>query len=329
MREPMTLVRNLVARREAGLALALIVLVASVSWRFPAFAQVSTLADIFNDSSILIILALGQMAVLVTRGVDLSVASIVALAGMAAGLFNQAMPEAGVAAAIAVAVAVGLAAGAINGAIVWLLRVPPIVATLGTLAIFRGLVFTASGGAYANALSPEFVDLVRTEFIGVRVLSWAAVATIIGVAIMLRYSRAGRSLFAAGSNPGAAIYAGVNVGKSQAVSFVLSGLLAGVGGYLWVSRLGVADSTVALGFELQVIAACVIGGVSIAGGSGSVLGVVLGALFLGVINNALPLLGVSPFWQMAISGAIILIAVILNARSTRDAPRRILEESDQ
>lgn len=329
MRNPMATVRNLIARREMGLAVALVVLVVAVSSRFPAFAQVSTLSDIFNDSSILIILALGQMAVLVTRGVDLSVASIVALAGMAAGLFNQAVPQAGVVAAIAVAVAVGLAAGMINGAIVWLLRVPPIVATLGTLAIFRGLVFTASGGAYANALSPAFVDLVRTEVLGVRVLSWAAVAAIIGVAVIVRYSRAGRALFAAGSNPGAAIYAGVNVGKSQAFSFVLSGLLAGVGGYLWVARLGVADSTVALGFELQVIAACVIGGVSIAGGSGSVLGVVLGALFLGVINNALPLLGVSPFWQMAISGAIILIAVIINARTTREVPRRILEESDR
>jgi rhamnose transport system permease protein len=325
----MTSVRNLFARRELGLAIALVVLVAAVSSRFPAFAKPATLGDIFNDSSILIILALGQMAVLVTRGVDLSVASIVALAGMAAGLFNQAMPGAGVVAAIAVAVVVGLAGGMINGAIVWLLRVPPIVATLGTLAIFRGLVFTASGGAYANALSPGFVDLVRTEILGVRVLSWAAVAAIIAVAVIVRYSKSGRALFAAGSNPGAAIYAGVNVGKSQAFSFVLSGLLAGVGGYLWVARLGVADSTVALGFELQVIAACVIGGVSIAGGSGSVLGVVLGALFLGVINNALPLLGVSPFWQMAISGAIILIAVILNARSTREAPRRILEESDR
>lgn len=329
MRNPMTFARSLLARREAGLAIALVVLVVAVSSRFPAFARPATLNDIFNDTSILIILALGQMAVLVTRGVDLSVASIVALAGMAAGLFNQAMPGAGVAAAIAVAVAVGLAGGLVNGAIVWLLRVPPIVATLGTLAIFRGLVFTASGGAYANALSPAFVDLVRAEFLGIRVLSWAAVAAIIVVAVIVRYTRAGRALFAAGSNPGAAIYAGVNVGKSQAFSFLLSGVLAGVGGYLWVARLGVADSTVALGFELQVIAACVIGGVSIAGGSGSVAGVVLGALFLGVINNALPLLGVSPFWQMAISGAIILIAVILNARTTREAPRRILEESDR
>lgn len=329
MHSPMKSIRNIFARRELGLAIALVVLVAAVSSRFPAFASAATLSDIFNDSSILIILALGQMAVLVTRGVDLSVASIVALSGMAAGLFNQAYPEAGVVAAIAVAVLVGLAGGMINGAIVWLLRVPPIVATLGTLAIFRGMVFTTSGGAYANALSPEFVDLVRTEVFGVRVLSWAAVVAILAVAAWVRYSKAGRGLFAAGSNPGAAIYAGVNVGKSQAISFVLSGLLAGVGGYLWVARLGVADSTVALGFELQVIAACVIGGVSIAGGTGTVLGVVLGALFLGVINNALPLLGVSPFWQMAISGAIILIAVIINARTTREAPRRILEESDR
>ena len=184
---PMTSVRKFVARREMGLALALVVLVAAVSWRFPAFARPATLSDVFNDSSILIILALGQMAVLVTRGVDLSVASIVALAGMAAGLFNQAMPGAGVVAAIAVAVAVGLAGGLVNGAIVWLLRVPPIVATLGTLAIFRGMVFTASGGAYGNALSRYFVDLVRSEIFGVRVLSWEEVEAIIAVEIVVRY----------------------------------------------------------------------------------------------------------------------------------------------
>lgn len=319
---------NFLKTREAGLAAILVLMVAGVTARFPAFGTLSTFNDIFNDSSILLILALGQMAVLLTRGVDLSAASALALAGMASGLFNQAYPEAGVVAAVAVAIAVGAAAGAVNGILVWIFRIPPIVATLGTLAVYRGLVFVASGGAYANTMSKTFIDLVGVEFLGFRMLSWIAVLVVIVTAVLLRYTRVGRSLFVAGDNPGAAVYAGVDVAKSQAVSYVFSGLLAGLCGYLWVARMGVADSTVAQGFELQVIAACVIGGVSIAGGVGSVTGVVLGALFLGVINNALPLVGISPFWQMAISGLVIIVAVALNARASNAAPRRILEESD-
>lgn len=319
---------NFLKTREAGLFAILVLMTVAVTARFPAFGTLATFNDIFNDSAILVILALGQMAVLLTRGVDLSAASTLALAGMAAGLFNQSYPEAGVVPAMAIAVLVGGAAGAVNGLLVWIFRIPPIVATLGTLAVYRGLVFVASGGAYANTMSRTFIDLVRFEILGLRMLSWVAILVVILTAILLRYTRVGRSLFVAGDNPGAAVYAGVDVARSQAVSYVYSGLLAGLCGYLWVARMGVADSTLAQGFELQVIAACVIGGVSISGGVGSVAGVVLGAMFLGIINNALPLVGISPFWQMAISGLVIIIAVALNARASRSAPRRILEESD-
>jgi rhamnose transport system permease protein len=135
----------------------------------------------------------------------------------------------------------------------------------------------------------------------------------------------GRRFYVAGNNPDAAVYAGVSVGRTQFIAFSINGAIAGLCGYLWVARFAVAYTDVASGFELQVIAACVIGGVSIGGGVGSLIGTVLGCLFLGVLNNALPLLGVSPFWQTAVSGLIITIAVVLNARDASGGRRPILE----
>ncbi|HAS1930621.1 TPA: ABC transporter permease, partial [Enterobacter hormaechei] len=142
-----------------------------------------------------------------------------------------------------------------------------------------------------------------------------------------RYSRTGRALYTAGGNATAAYYTGINAGKMQFISFCLSGLLAGFCGYLWISRFAVAYVDVANGFELQVVAACVIGGISTMGGTGRVLGCLFGALFLGVINNALPVIGVSPFWQMAISGSVIVIAVLLNERGNKRKGRLILRDA--
>ena len=146
---------------------------------------------------------------------------------------------------------------------------------------------------------------------------------------LLRHATFGRRLFASGSNPTAAAYIGIDPGRMQFIAFTLSGALAGLCGFLWVSRFAVAYTDVALGYELQVIAACLIGGVSIAGGVGTVFGVVAGCLFLGVIRSALPLIGISPFWQMAVNGLVICIAAVINARNDRSGHRQaILETSD-
>jgi rhamnose transport system permease protein len=144
--------------------------------------------------------------------------------------------------------------------------------------------------------------------------------------MLLKYSQFGRSTYAAGGNPTAAVYAGIDVGWTKFLAFVLSGALAGLASYLWVSRYAVAYVDIASGFELDSVAACVIGGISIAGGVGSVIGTVLGALFLGVIKNALPVIGISPFTQMAISGTVIILAVVFNARRERNRGRIILRD---
>jgi rhamnose transport system permease protein len=315
--------------RDASLLLLTLLLVGAVSTRFPQFVTPTNLKSVIDDTSILILLALAQMPVLLTRSIDLSVAANLALTGMCTALFNQALPDVGMPTVIILAIAIGAALGAVNGLLIWLLEVPPIVATLGTLAIYRGLVFVVSGGAWItnNKMSTDFLNFVRFDILGITVLTWVAVAFSILAYLGLRYTETGRDFFIAGSNPEATVYAGIDVRRMRFMAFALSGAIAGLCGYFWVSRFAIAYTDIAQGFELQVIAACVIGGVSIAGGYGTVLGVIAGGLFLGTIKNALPLVAISPFWQMAISGLVIISAVILNARRTKGIPRRILESS--
>ena len=321
---------RLIPVRETILASAIFVLLMLVAARFPGFIAPENMANVFNDTAPLIILALGQMVVILTRCIDLSVAANLALTGMAVAMINVAMPDLPIAVIIAIAIMLGAAMGAVNGILVWKLSIPPIVVTLGTMTIFRGIIFLISDGKWVNSheMSAAFTGVPRAELLGLPVLSWAAIITIILFGIMMARTQFGRSIFAVGGNPHAAVYTGIDVGKTQFYSFVVSGALAGLTGYLWVSRFAVAYVDIAGGFELEVVAACVIGGISIAGGIGSVGGAVLGAIFLGVVKNALPVVNISPFWQLAISGSAILIAVAFNARAGRTKGRIILKEAE-
>lgn len=322
--------KRILRSRELMLAVAIVLLTGGIALRFPGFVAPTNLAGVFNDTSILIILALGQMAVILTRCIDLSMASNLALCGMVVAMINAAAPGVPIFALIALAIVLGTLLGAINGVLVWKLDIPPIVVTLGTLTIFRGLVFVISDGAWVNAheMSATFKAVPRTVFLGLPVLSWIAIAVVVLAALTIKRLPLGRSLYAVGGNPHAAVYTGIDVGRTRFMAFCIAGGLSGLSGYLWVSRYAVSYVDIAGGFELSIIAACVIGGVSIAGGIGSVGGAVLGALFLGVINNALPVINVSPFWQMAISGAAIIVAVTLNVRSERTKGRIILKRAE-
>ena len=316
--------------REGFLALVVVVMFFAIGLIAQDFVSISNVVSIFNDTSILMILALGQMLVIVTRCIDLSVAANVAFTGMLVAMTNNMYPELPVALLIALALAVGALLGAINGMFVWLLKVPSIVITLGTMSVYRGMTFLISDGNWINShqMSAAFIDLPRAVILGIPVLGWLAILFILAAFVLLRFTEWGRNFYSAGGNPTAAFYSGVNVGKVQFYAFLVSGTLSGLCGYLWVSRFAVAYVDVANGFELQVVAACVIGGVSIMGGLGSVFGVVMGALFIGVVNNALPVIGVSPFWQMAISGAVIIAAVIANSRSGKSKGRIILRDRE-
>lgn len=320
--------QNLLKNREMLLAMIIIGMILAFTSRAPNFASPGNLATIFNDTSILIILALGQMVVILTKSIDLSVAANLAFTGMAVAMLDSTFPGLPLALLVVFAIGIGAALGAINGFLVWALRIPPIVVTLGTLTIYRGMSFVLSGGAWVNAhqMQPDFLGVPRLPVLGLPILSWIAIAVVILVGFILARTPFGRSTYAAGGNPVAAVYAGIDVGRARFLAFVLSGALAGLSGYLWVSRYAVAYVDIAAGFELDSVAACVIGGISIAGGIGTVIGTVLGALFLGVIKNALPVIGISPFAQMAISGIVIVLAVVFNARAERKKGRIILRD---
>jgi len=322
--------KTLAKHREIWLLAAIVLLIAIIALRFPVFARPGNLLNVFNDYSILIILALGQMVVILTRSIDLSMASNLAFTGMAVAMTNAAFPEIPVVFLILMAMAIGTALGAFNGVLVWKLGIPPIVVTLGTLTIFRGATFVLSGGAWVNAdqMSQGFIALPRIVFLGLPVLSWSAITAIALFYLLMTRTAFGRSIYAVGINPTASVYAGIDVGRTKFLAFCLSGLVAGLCGYLWISRYVIASVEVANGYELSIIAACVIGGVSIAGGIGTVAGAALGALFLGIIGSSLPVINISPFWQLAISGSAIILAVVLNARGERRQGRIILRRAE-
>jgi rhamnose transport system permease protein len=313
-------------RRDLAFAGLTVLLFAGVTLAFPAFATPRNLGGVVDDTAILIMLALGQMLVILVRGVDLSVAANLALCGMLAALFNRAYPGAGVLPAVLISIGAGTLLGALNGVLVWKLRLPPIVVTLGTMSVYRGVIYLLSRGAWVNEneMSRAFLAFPRGTFLGLTTLSWLALALAVTFIFLLRRARFARDLYAAGGNPEAAAYAGIDAGRMQFIAYTVGGAIAGLCGCLWVARFAVAYTDIALGFELQVIAACLIGGVAIAGGVGSAIGVVLGCLFIGIIRSSLPLVGISPFWQMFINGAVILVAVLISARR-RTATRPLLE----
>jgi rhamnose transport system permease protein len=317
------------SRRDLAFAALTVVLFIGVTGAFPGFASPANLAGLLDDTAILIMLALAQMLVILVRGIDLSIAANLALCGMLAALFNRAFPAAGVLPVLVISLLSGGLLGAFNGLLVWKLRLPPIVVTLGTMSVYRGVIFLLSKGAWVNEneMTRGFLAFPRFEFLGLTVLTWASMLLVVVFIVALRGSRLARDLYAAGGNPHAAEYSGIDAGRAQFIAYTVCGAIAGVCGYLWVARFAVAYTDIALGFELSVIAACLIGGVSINGGTGSAAGVLLGCLFIGIIRSSLPLVGISAFWQMFINGAVILVAVLLSARQ-RDVQKTILEARD-
>jgi rhamnose transport system permease protein len=320
--------KNFLNIRREWLLLAIIVVIAlAVGARAPVFLTWRNGMDIANDSAILAILVMGQMLVLLTRGIDLSVASNLALTGMLCALVGRAWPEVSIGVLLLVALAVGALLGSINGWLITRFDLPPIVVTLGTMSAFRGAIFVASKGAWISDqdIHVAIKGLPREQWLGLPMLVWFALVVLAAMAFFLTLRREGREIYALGGNPHAAAYVGISVPSRLMLVYTLSGMLAGLAGLLWVGRYSIAYTELAAGYELTVVAACVIGGVSIGGGVGSVWGAALGVLFIGVINGALPVIQVSPFWQQAIAGAVILISVTVNARAERRAGRQILE----
>lgn len=323
MQRPVARILSVVARqRELSLVVVMVVLGTFVAIQAPQFLSVSNLTQVTVLASIICIAAVGQALVVLTRNVDLSVEATMGLvAFIIADLLAQRLLDAPV--AISVGLLVGLVLGMINGVLVGGLRVPAIVATLGTLSIYRGLTFLLAGGKQVTLTDlPEgYTDAARANVLGIPIFLIIAVLIVVLSAIFLRQTRFGRQVYAVGSNPEAATILGIRAGLVTFVVFSACGLLAGLAGVLWGMEFGTVNATSASGVTLQVVAAVVVGGVAIFGGSGTVVGAGLGALFLGFISNALILLRLSQFWLQAIYGLVILAAVALDAYLLRRIQR--------
>jgi rhamnose transport system permease protein len=300
--------------RELGIVLVLVVLIAVTGILEPRFLEAASLRNLALNASIFAILAAGQTLVLVTRNVDLSVGSVLGLSAYLAGDLlskHQGLPLPLV---FVAGMALGAACGLLNGVLVTWGRVPALVVTLGTLYMFRGLAFLWTNGTQVNAetLPDAFLNLGTDSIAGVPILVVFAVVVLLLVGRWLRDYRAGRELYAIGSNPDGARLAGVRSDRRVLVAFILAGALSGLGGVLFTARFGTVDATAGVGYELTVIAAAVVGGVAIFGGTGSVYGAALGALLLGTITSSLIVLKVEAFWQQAAVGALLLIAITVD-----------------
>jgi rhamnose transport system permease protein len=300
--------------RELGIVAVLVVFVVVASSFQPRFVDSQNIKFVFSNAVIFALLALGETVVVVSRNIDISVGSVLGLSAyLSSDLFSKVhgMP---IVVVFLVGLAIGLACGALNGAIVAVARVPSLVVTLATLYIFRAVdVLVVGGGMVVASTLPGSFLAIPTSSIGpVPYLAIAVAAAVAVGAYVLSSFRPGRELYAMGSNPDAARLAGIPIGKRVFWSFVISGGVAGIAGVLWAATYGTVDSTAGLNYELTVVAAVVVGGVNIFGGSGTVAGAALGALLLATINQALYVLGISSFWDPAIDGALILFAISLD-----------------
>ncbi len=296
--------------RELALIGFIMLLVVIISLRNPNFLTFANFRDILLDISILAMIALAQGMIIITRGIDLSVASMLGLVAMMSGFVIKAYPETPPLLVVLLGMALGAVLGSANGLIITVGRVPPISATLGTLSIYRGLIFLYSNGTWINAyeMSTPFKQLAKGVPLGLPNLVIFALIVAVLVYMFLNHTQPGRDIYALGTNPDAAKISGIRTVRTTFMVYVISGLVCGLAGVMWASRFEAAQTNTALGFELQTVAAAVIGGVSMMGGIGTVPGVLLG-----IIQNGLTLSGISPFWQLAVQGFLILLAVVADS----------------
>jgi rhamnose transport system permease protein len=317
--------------REVGIGLFLVLVMLVVSIRSPVFMTPDNLYDIALDSAILAIVAVGEMMIILTGGIDISLGSGIGLSGMLVALLIKDYWGIPPLAAVLMGTCVGAVLGAFNGLLVVKWKIPPIITTLGTMSLFRGTTFIVNyalnKGKWigADQYSAPFKDFARGHFLFIPNLILITLVVYGVFYYFLNHTMTGRKIYAVGGNPEGARFVGIDVEKITFLPYLFTGMLVGTGGVLWVSRYTSAQTDSAQGFEFTAITAVVLGGVNVAGGSGSIFGVLLGSLLIGVINNALNLVRISPFWKLAINGFIILLAVITDKLISRRINEILLE----
>ncbi|AWB94434.1 ATPase [Agromyces badenianii] len=317
--------------RELGILLALVLVVIAATAANPNFLfSADGWRDLLLTPSILVLVAVGQAIVLITRNVDLSVGSVLGLTAYLTGRLFIDFPGIPIIAVFVIAVAFGGLLGMINGALVAFAKVPAMVITLGTLYAYRGINVLWTGGDRVNAsdLPKDFLALGTEQFLMIPILTIIALVVLVIAGWYMKNTRGGREFYAIGSDPAAAELYGLRVTRRLLNAFVLSGALAGLGGVLYAARYGTINSQAGSGWELDAVGAAVIGGVAIVGGVGSVWGAAIGAVLLLTINRALPILGIPDFWQRAVVGVLIIGAIVLDRVLAVRQKRKLIEARD-
>ncbi|HUQ95050.1 MAG TPA: ABC transporter permease [Bryobacteraceae bacterium] len=271
------------------------------------FLTQTNLSSVVRQTAVINLMALGMTLVIISGGIDLSVGAILAMGGL---LGTMTMEKGGaIPMGVLVGIATGCVAGLLNGLMITRLRINPFIVTLGTLGIYRGVTLIISNGLPVHQIPQAFSFLGEGNLLGVPFVLWVLVACALAVHVILEHTRLGRYAFSIGSNPDAAYYAGIPVAFHTTAVYAICGALTGLGGMIEASRLMTGQPTAGQGYELQAIAAVVIGGGSLRGGEGSVVGTLIGAFIMGLLANGSDLLGISPYVQQAIIGAVIILAV--------------------
>ncbi|MDR5585923.1 MULTISPECIES: ribose ABC transporter permease [Clostridium] len=293
----------------------LFILCIAISILTPRFLSVSNITNVLTQVSVNAIIAIGMTFVILTGGIDLSVGSTLAISGaLAASIINS---GGNVFLAIIVAVVVGIVVGIINGMLISKGKIQAFIVTLASMTIFRGVTYVFTNGNPISGLTGSF-NAIGNFKLGILPLPVIITAIMVAIAYyVLTQTRFGRYLYALGGNEDSARLSGINTDKIKTLVYVVSGIAAAVSGVIITSRIGSASPNAGSGFELDAIAAVVIGGTSLAGGEGSVMGTIIGALIIGVLNNGLNLLNVSPFYQLIIKGIVILVAVLLDKKGRK------------
>ncbi|AWQ51135.1 autoinducer 2 ABC transporter permease LsrC [Klebsiella pneumoniae] len=304
--------KTLLKNRELSAFFAIVALFVVLVALNPAYFSLQTLAMIFASSQILCLLALGATLVMLTRNIDVSVGSTVGLCAIAVGVaLNNGY---GLATAIAFALAIGALAGAFNGLLVVGLRIPAIVATLGTLGLYRGVMLLWTGGKWIEGLPDSLKSLSEPAFIGGSPLGWLVLALLLAGGWLLSRTAFGRDFYAVGDNLAAARQLGVAVNRTRMLAFTLNGMLAACAGIVFAAQIGFVPNQTGSGLEMKAIAACVLGGISLLGGTGTLLGAFLGAFFLTQIDTVLVLFRLPAWWNDFIAGLVLLGVLVLDGR---------------
>ena len=325
--EKKSFIKKITGSREALLAIILILLFAAITVVSPSFLTPKSLMDMLKNNAVTMVMALGMLCVMLIGGIDISIMSTLALSGMSIGMLLKYEHISNTFLAFVIAMAIGTACGFLVGMVISRADVPPIIATMGFMYVFRAMGYLVSnGGEWAGAAAlGSFKNFATTKVLGINAVIWVIIVCYVIFFFFMKWTRTGRKIYAVGSNPSAAEVSGINVKNIKLMVYMIMGFLAGLGGALQVSIYASAMPDMQQGGEMDVIAACVIGGVSMSGGRGTVIGALLGSLVLATIAKALPLVGFDALWQNTIKGIMILVVVVVNVILQRVADRNALK----